>query len=256
MGTRIEQTDLARDALYTKVNQIASEKQDLLTAGDGIDITNGVISVENILTAGTGIDITNDVISVEGVKNQRNTSTAIKTWTGTKAQYNAIATKDSNTLYHITDDTSISVSILEMIYPVGSIYIGTMNTCPLATLFGTWTLVGSGKVLQGADGNHSAGSTIAAGLPDHTHHIGIYDANGSSGGGGYIPANSYNAGAVIVNSGVDGESGNGNWTDRSPTGYCTSRNQLDNASASNSIYGNSNTVQPPAFVVNIWERTA
>ena len=28
------------------------------------------------------------------------------------------------------------------------------------------------------------------------------------------------------------------------------------ASRSNSIYGNSNTVQPPAYIVNIWERTA
>lgn len=31
MGTRIEQTDLARDALYTKVNQIADEKQDVIS---------------------------------------------------------------------------------------------------------------------------------------------------------------------------------------------------------------------------------
>ena len=34
MGTRILQTDLARDALYTKVNQIADEKQDTLTFDD------------------------------------------------------------------------------------------------------------------------------------------------------------------------------------------------------------------------------
>ena len=63
------------------------------------------------LTAGVGIDITNDVISVDGVKDQRNTSTAIKTWTGTKAQYDAIVSKDANTLYNITDDASGTINV-------------------------------------------------------------------------------------------------------------------------------------------------
>lgn len=251
MGTRIEQTDLARDALYTKVNQIASEKQDVLTPGDGIDITNDVISVENILTAGTGIDITNDVISVEGVKNQRDITTAVKTWTGTKAQYNAIATKDSNTLYHITDDTSISVSILEMIYPVGSIYIGTMNSCPLASLFGTWTLVGSGRVLQGADGNHSAGTIIEAGLPNITDEFVNHWRDWS---------NDY---AITPSGGTFYDKGNNTIKTSYPnidginTGSYTGDNVIGfDLSRANSIYGASNTVQPPAFVVNIWQRTA
>lgn len=43
-------------------------------------------------------------IQTVGVINSRDSSTAIKTWTGTKAQYNAIVTKDPNTLYNITDD--------------------------------------------------------------------------------------------------------------------------------------------------------
>lgn len=41
-----------------------------------------------------------------GVINSRDNSTAVKTWTGTLAQYNAIVSKDSNTLYNITDDSS------------------------------------------------------------------------------------------------------------------------------------------------------
>ena len=40
----------------------------------------------------------------------RNTGYADKIWTGTKQQYDAIQTKDSNTLYYITDDGAISVS--------------------------------------------------------------------------------------------------------------------------------------------------
>ena len=75
-----------------------------------------------------------------GVIDQNNTSTAIKTWTGTKAQYDAIVTKDSNTLYNVTDDTDVSLTILEALYPVGSIYETTEATCPLATLISgsTW----------------------------------------------------------------------------------------------------------------------
>ena len=42
-----------------------SAKQDALTAGNGIDITNNVISTTGSYTAGEGIDITNDVISID-----------------------------------------------------------------------------------------------------------------------------------------------------------------------------------------------
>ena len=46
---------------------------------------------------------------------------------------------DANTLYNVTDDENIPLSLLELLYPIGSIYTGTMATCPLATLgVGTW----------------------------------------------------------------------------------------------------------------------
>lgn len=45
-----------------------------------------------------------------GVIDQNNTSNAIKTWTGTKAEYDAIVTKDANTQYTTTDETDSSTS--------------------------------------------------------------------------------------------------------------------------------------------------
>ncbi len=42
-----------------------------------------------------------------GVIDQHNTTTAIKTWTGTKAGYDAIVTKDTTTLYVLTDVSKI-----------------------------------------------------------------------------------------------------------------------------------------------------
>lgn len=181
-------------------------------------------------------------IQTVGVINSRDSSTAIKTWTGTKAQYDAITTKDSATLYNITDDTDVTLTILEALYPVGSIYITTANTCPLSTLISgsTWELVSSGRVLQGADSGHSAGITIEAGLPNITGGFRGTGQNSSS-------SDSYERGAfkaIATGSAFSGTSGNDvkTW-------------DFD-ASRSSSIYGNSSTVQPPAYVVNIYRRTA
>lgn len=98
-----------------------------------------------------GISITENAseeIQTVGVIDQNDTTQALKQWSGTLAQYNAIQSKDSNTLYNVIDDTDVSLPILEALYPVGSVYITTANTCPLSTLISgsTWVLVGSGVV--------------------------------------------------------------------------------------------------------------
>ena len=134
-------------------------------------------------------------------------------------------------------------AMLATLYPVGSIYIGTQSTCPLATLISdsTWELVANGRVLQGSDGTN-ANTTIAAGLPDITgtfNTISGYESSIASGTATcFQQTTSYNA----IRTAGD-------------TLY-TRGSVTFNASDSNSIYGNSNTVQPPAYVVNIWRRTA
>lgn len=123
---------------------------------------------------------------------------------------------------------------LQSIYPVGSVYIGTMETCPLAALFGTWEKISEGRVLQGADEEHEAGTTIAAGLPNIT---GTFYSRG--GGTGAFIDKAY----VATNPGGSGSGGQVRLEDF-------------DASRSSSIYGSSSTVQPSAYVVNIWRRTA
>ena len=139
------------------------------------------------------------------------------------------------------------IDLLETIYPIGSIYIGTMATCPLATLgVGTWQLVSSGKVLQGADSTHTAGSDIAAGLPNITGSITSR------------PLSTQYTGAVTGATGAFTYTRNGASGTTSPITVSGTTVNADvtqlNASHSNSIYGNSTTVQPPAYAVNIWER--
>lgn len=138
---------------------------------------------------------------------------------------------------------SASVSVvLDAIYPVDSVYITTSSsaTCPIASLItgSTWELVSSGRVLQGADEDHAVGTTIAAGLPNITGELGRSDRGLNTGLG--------TSGAIYYGGGTtygDYGEGGGMWV-----GF--------DASRSSSIYGNSTTVQPPAYVVNIWRRTA
>ena len=206
---------------------------------------------------------TDDELQTIGVINQNATTTAIKTWTGTLAEYNAIATKDNNTLYNITDDmqavtyeaysksetnallTNSISALLSTLYPIGSIYIGTQSTCPLATLISgsTWILVSNGRVLQGGDGTN-ADRTIEAGLPNITGYI--------------FAGGSYGASIFSSSSGFVQNGSNSGW--RANTVQYSETGASDtvsfDASRSSSIYGNSNTVQPPAYVVNVWKRTA
>lgn len=187
-----------------------------------------------------------------GVIDQNNTSSAIKTWTGTRAQYEAIVTKDATTLYTITDDTDATLSVIEALYPVGSIYITTANSCPLANIISgsTWVLVSAGMVLQGADGNHAAGTIISAGLPNITGSV-LFDSNSSN---QFIPTDAFNGCLYGTNTATKS-----NYLSTATTGGSNKERarQLNvDASRSNPIYGGSNTVQPPAFAVNIYRRTA
>ena len=147
------------------------------------------------------------------------------------------ATSDNSTKIATT---AFVKSILSTLYPVGSTYITTASTCPLATLISgsTWALVSSGRVLQGADNDHLAGTTIEPGLPNITGNINGCESNTShqSADGAFVIA-SYTGGGE--------QNGNGTWV-----------NFNFNASRSSSIYGSSSTVQPPAYVVNIFRRTA
>ena len=210
------------------------------TLSDQTDLQNALNAKQGTLTAGVGADITSNTISVIGVKDQNNSSNAIKRWTGTKAQYDAIAAKDANTLYTVTDDMNMTDALLQAIYPVGSIYITTNSSCPLSTLISgsSWVLVSSGRVLQGADNDHAAGTTIEAGLPNITGDTGL-NQGGSTGAA---------TGAFAIGKSHRSILGRTDTTDT---------NSIDfDASRSSSIYGNSSTVQPPAYVVNIFRRTA
>lgn len=130
-------------------------------------------------------------------------------------------------------------TILTSLYPIGSLYIGTQSDCPLATLIAgsTWELVAQDRALWGGNGSN-ANTTIEAGLPNIT---------GNYLGGAPAWITSDFSGALYLT--------NANVQNSSPQDRSGARVHFD-ASRSNSIYGASSTVQPPAYRVNIWRRTA
>lgn len=148
-------------------------------------------------------------------------------------------TDDSNKIA----TTKHLINVLKAIYPVGSVYIGTQSTCPMSSFFGTWELVSSGKALwtgTGSNGN----TTIAAGLPNITgaltgKHVRSYVSGG------------YTSNSALYRS-ADASSYTGGYGPETNAGSA----EYFDASRCNSIYGNSTTVQPPAYVVNVWRRTA
>lgn len=136
-------------------------------------------------------------------------------------------------------------------HPVGSLYLTVGSENPSTVLGGgTWTKVGTGRCLWGADSSHAAGSEISAGLPNitgtwyTTWNNAVRGFHGLTATGCfYRKTDTSKPGRITAE---DGRAGNS-----STNGY-----PWFDASKSNSIYGSSTTVQPPALVVNIWKRTA
>lgn len=135
-------------------------------------------------------------------------------------------------------------NILRKIYPVGSVYINTVDINPATILgFGTWQRVASNVALWGASADGQAGTTKAAGLPNIW---GSYQTLVQTSDAGPSRSGALNS-TFIANANVS----------IMPGQSSDQIVQLNfNASVAHPIYGASETVQPPAFVVNVWRRTA
>ena len=150
----------------------------------------------------------------------------------------------------VAEDGTISINVsVDTVFPVGSIYLSKNNTSPAALFGGTWQEIAFNRVLMGAGTAHPAGSTVEAGLPNITGSLSETLNNGiSSPFRGNKNAIS-SIGALAVTEASSPYCGF--------AGYEGSAYDISfNASRSNPIYGRSNTVQPAALYINIWERVA
>ena len=141
------------------------------------------------------------------------------------------------------------VRLIDWIYPVGSIKAFATGIDPNKIYRSqTWEEVAQGRVLMGADDNHEAGTTVEAGLPNITGGI-----RPSIRDGGYAAMTDSSSGA-LYNKSENGYKST-NIALNTNSGYKGSWIYFD-ASRSSSVYGNSNTVQPPAYFIHYWKRTA
>ena len=125
-------------------------------------------------------------------------------------------------------------------FEVGDVLHTTSSVSPAARFGGTWEQIASERVLMGASSTHAAGTTAKAGLPNIT---------------GKVPTTTYGtrynetSGAFSLGSKL---TSNGENSSDSFNSYYA----FFDASGSNAIYGRSSTVQPAAYYVHIWRRTA
>lgn len=151
-----------------------------------------------------------------------------------------MTTIDGTAKFNIVD--ARATAIFDLIYPIGSIFATTGN----APARGTWEEIAKGRTLQGADSGHAVGTTIAAGLPNITGWFRNRKTDGDT--------------TVMLVDGklfaAKGDAGTDYVQLQRASTSGTLREVAFDASKSNAIYGKSSTVQPPAYVVHFYRRTA
>lgn len=139
---------------------------------------------------------------------------------------------------------AVSELTLEELYPVGSFYISAVDSeiCPIEALgCGRWVKIEAGHFLQQAASGESVGKLIEAGLPDITGEVG-YD--------NLTFCNTINTSGAFAGT----KSTTYSFSQTSTTNSNFRARAALSAARSNAIYGKSDTVQPPALAVNIWQR--
>lgn len=170
-----------------------------------------------------------------------------KTWDPTQYVQSVTESNGKITVTKGGGDSTL-INLIDTFYPIGTVYVSADKSKTKADFpfmqYGTWKEVPANLCLQ--TGNASeAGTQRSAGLPNITGHAEFGYTNSSTS----MPIIFTEGALSSTNSGrkggfFSGDGGNQN-------------TQLSfNASESNSIYGSSNTVQPPAYLVRAWVRTA
>lgn len=155
------------------------------------------------------------------------------------------------TAFHAVDyndvvlQSSLAETLIDTLYPVGSVYIGTTATCPLAAIKGTWTLISSGVVTAVNSNVPVKGTGMTMGLEtSNNRHFGLVGYGGNN-----IEA--------LVRLWTDGDMYGTNigtlatGTESSTTSHIS--HGLTTDETKSGIVG---TVSSTTLSVNIWERTA
>lgn len=183
------------------------------------------------------------------------------------------------------DENKNLINILDVVYPIGSIYMSVNSTSPSTLFGGTWEklenrfLLGAGSSYSlGATGGEASHTLIAGEIPSHNHTVSLTtSSNGShthtrgsmniTGGPIWTLDNGDPTGAFYLGSGANYGAGSRN-TATLLVNFDASRSwegeTSSNGTHTHTVSGVTNNTgnsqahnnMPPYLVVNIWKRTA
>lgn len=165
------------------------------------------------------------------------------------------ATFDPSTYYSKTEvDTKISeatTSMIDIFYPIGTVYMSADKSKTKADfpfmVYGTWEEVPANLCLQTGSVSE-AGTQRNAGVPNITGELFVIPGTNS--------IQVFREGSGALSAAVLSITKNADEVYLSNYGNHRAHNVTFDASQSSPVYGSSDTVQPPAYMVRAWVRTA
>ena len=170
-------------------------------------------------------------------------------------------TNPDGTVYHFRDDRLGSGSLVDALYPVGSIYLSVNNVSP-ATLFGgvwvpikdTFLLAAGDTYAAGSSGGEAEVVLTTSEIPAHTHgskelkgYFGIrHSTNGNSvAGANGIVSVTHGTGATYTR--FQGEAG----SNAGDQVFVDASHEHDSVGG-----GEAHNNMPPYLAIYVWQRTA
>lgn len=171
-------------------------------------------------------------------------SNFVKIDTNINVLQNHIIGTDGNVVFYNKQEVFLAV------HPVGSIFLSTDDVEPAGLYGGTWEKIAEEKTLMGASTAHPVNTTVVAGLPNIT--------------GGYTKRRVINVANEVYNDTqapqkafsvtIGSDKLNSIQLVTSSISNTEAELVTFDASRSSPIYGNSLTVQPATYYINIWKR--
>lgn len=248
----------AEEAQTSASNSVASASASQISASASASFATNSANSANASKQSASASANSASASASSASNAATSASNAKT-SETKAASSAAAAAQSEENSKTWDPTSyyskseIPVVMLDLFYPVGTVYISADKSKTKADFpfmeYGTWTEIPANLCLQTGSASE-AGTQRSAGLPNITGKANV--RSGENSDANILAAQSIGA---IACSNQDSS-----FTWYSHISLEGGQNKLDtlsfNASDSNPIYGKSSTVQPPAYMVRAWVRTA
>lgn len=229
-------------------NSANASKQSASASANSASASASSASAASTSASNAKVSETNAASSASAAANSAENA---KTWDPTQYVKSVTESNGKITVTKGGGDSTL-INLIDTFYPIGSVYISADKSKTKADFpfmaYGTWEEVPANLCLQtGAIGE--AGTQRSAGLPNITGTISLYRNRGGccaheTVGAFHANTNSLNDDNRIPPMG-----------DIYPPLVSYYEISLS-ASDSNSIYGASDTVQPPAYMIRAWVRTA